>query len=188
MKTTPYLDYSDPNYKRLKYVRYADDFIVGIRGSYTDAIIIKNKIKDFCATIGLTLSETKTKITNLLKEKAKFLGVYIGRSTHQSYRTSTNNTTQRTNQQLRLTVSLDDIRKKLKTNNFLTSTTDGIKSHPKFIWLPQTHKQILVLYNSVYRGITNYYRFTHNYPKLVSYLHVTLKASCAKLLARKFNL
>lgn len=50
------------------------------------------------------------------------------------------------------------------------------------------HDQIILLYNAVIRGFLNYYSFTHNYPRLVSYVVFILKQSCAKLLATKFNL
>jgi hypothetical protein len=51
-----------------------------------------------------------------------------------------------------------------------------------------THKQILILYNSVLRGYLNYYSFVHNYSRLASYLYFTLKGSCGKLLAAKFSM
>jgi len=44
------------------------------------------------------------------------------------------------------------------------------------------------MYNSVLRGYLNYYKFAHNYGKLVSTLVLFLKASCAKLLAAKYSL
>lgn len=50
------------------------------------------------------------------------------------------------------------------------------------------HRQILHLYNSVLRGILNYYSFVHNFGKLVSHIQYELKQSCAKLLAAKFSL
>ena len=40
-------DEMDMNYRKLKYVRYADDFLIGIIGSKQDAIIIKEDIKNF---------------------------------------------------------------------------------------------------------------------------------------------
>ena len=39
----------DGNFKRLKYVRYADDFLIGIIGSKEDAVKIKDDIKRFLA-------------------------------------------------------------------------------------------------------------------------------------------
>ena len=46
---------------------------------------------------------------------------------------------------------------------------------------------ILNFYNSVYRGIINYYRFTDNFNELSSKVHFTLKNSCARLLAAKYK-
>lgn len=46
---------------------------------------------------------------------------------------------------------------------------------------------IILLYNSVYRGIINYYRFADNFNDLSSKIHYVLKESCARLLASKYN-
>lgn len=46
---------------------------------------------------------------------------------------------------------------------------------------------IINFYNSVYRGIINYYRFTDNFNNLSSKIHFTLKNSCARLLAAKYK-
>jgi len=46
---------------------------------------------------------------------------------------------------------------------------------------------IIVLYNSVYRGIINYYRFVDNFNDLSAKVHYILKNSCAKLLTAKFK-
>lgn len=46
---------------------------------------------------------------------------------------------------------------------------------------------IILLYNSVYRGIINYYRFTDNFNELSSKIYYILKNSCARLLAAKLN-
>lgn len=49
--TMPYSDPFDASYKRLQYVRYADDFLVGVIGSKEDAVAIKEQIKAFVADI-----------------------------------------------------------------------------------------------------------------------------------------
>lgn len=65
----------DPNYRRLRYVRYADDFLLGFAGTKQEAREIKDRIKKFLQdTLKLELSEEKTLITNANQEKAKFLG------------------------------------------------------------------------------------------------------------------
>ena len=64
----------DGNFKRLKYVRYADDFLIGIIGSKEDAVKIKDDIKRFLADrLALELSDEKTLVTHTEKP-AKVLG------------------------------------------------------------------------------------------------------------------
>ena len=77
MQTLPSLDPYDPNYRRLKYVRYADDWLVGFSGPKAEAEEIKTKIREHLKDMGLTLSEEKTLITNAHTEAAKFLGYEI---------------------------------------------------------------------------------------------------------------
>lgn len=44
------------------------------------------------------------------------------------------------------------------------------------------------MYNAVFRGYLNYYKFAHNYPRVASTVGYYLKHSCAKLLAAKFSM
>jgi group II intron reverse transcriptase/maturase len=182
----PVMDFRDPSYKRLAYVRYADDWVIGIRGSLKDAELVLSKVTAFCNEIGLDVSDTKTRITNLLTEKVLFLGVNIFRSKQVKMAAKSNysSSKQRQNQQLRLTVPIDRIRKKLSIANFYK---DG-KATPRYLWMHLEHEEILHLYNSVFRGFLNYYSFAHNYSQLVSILNLYLRKSCAKLLAAKFSM
>lgn len=50
------------------------------------------------------------------------------------------------------------------------------------------HRQILHLYNSVIRGITNYYKFASNYSQMAGRVFHIMRQSCAKLLAAKYSL
>lgn len=177
------VNFSDPSYKRLNYVRYADDWIIGIRGSYKDSQLILKKVTAFCSSIGLTISPTKTKITNLMTDRAKFLGVYITRSTHVKI-SKYKNIVRRIGLRLRFEVSISDINKVFLENSFLKNGS----SHPKFLWYHLEHRQIITLYNSVLRGLINYYGFVHNYGKFAGYVYMTLKFSCAKLLAAKYKM
>ena len=67
----------DPNYRRLHYCRYADDFLLGFVGPRHEAEDIKHKIGEFLQTLGLTLSEEKTLITHATDEHARFLGYEV---------------------------------------------------------------------------------------------------------------
>ncbi|WP_410991249.1 reverse transcriptase/maturase family protein, partial [Bacillus cereus] len=78
----------DENYKRIQYVRYADDFLIGVIGSKEDANRAKKDIANFLKSkLKLTLSEEKTLITNT-RNKARFLGydVKVGRDFHSKRR------------------------------------------------------------------------------------------------------
>lgn len=74
----PAIDLHDPNYKRLRYCRYADDFILGLVGTHQDAQEIKQTVKQFLRDdLKLELSEAKTLITASSQQPAKFLGYQI---------------------------------------------------------------------------------------------------------------
>ena len=64
MQSLPSHDPTDPDFRRLRYVRYADDFLLGFAGPYHEAVEIKHKLGVFSSRLGLTLSEEKTLITN----------------------------------------------------------------------------------------------------------------------------
>nr|AVR57719.1 hypothetical protein [Halamphora calidilacuna] len=68
----------DDQYIRVKYVRYVDDFIVGVRASKETAIKIKKEIILFLkSSLHLRVNEDKTKIYQSYCEKIKFLGMNI---------------------------------------------------------------------------------------------------------------
>lgn len=70
----PSMMYNDPNFKRMMYLRYADDFIVLVAGSSDDAHLIRNRIKDVLnKKCGLQLNVDKTIIT-ATKDGFSFLG------------------------------------------------------------------------------------------------------------------
>jgi hypothetical protein len=65
----------DPNYRRLRYVRYADDFCLGLAGSREEAEEIKGNLKTFLQDqLKLELSQEKTLITHASTQPAHFLG------------------------------------------------------------------------------------------------------------------
>jgi reverse transcriptase-like protein len=79
MRQYPSQDPNDPEYRRLRYIRYADDFLLGFAGPKTEAEEIKEKITTFLGTeLKLTLSAEKTLITHAQTERARFLGYEIG--------------------------------------------------------------------------------------------------------------
>jgi group II intron reverse transcriptase/maturase len=72
-----YSDFMDKNYRRMNYVRYADDFIITIIGTKTEALAIKQKCTAFLQKLNLTLSDENTFITNPKDRPVSFLGYVI---------------------------------------------------------------------------------------------------------------
>ena len=75
IQSIPSLDPMDSNFSRVKYVRYADDFVIEVIGSKEMAESIKEDVATFLKEkLNLELNQEKTLITNLENEKANFLG------------------------------------------------------------------------------------------------------------------
>jgi len=79
LQQQPSVDPHDVEYRRLRYVRYADDFLLGYAGTRAEATAIKEKVATFLERqLHLTLSADKTLITQASTGRARFLGYDIG--------------------------------------------------------------------------------------------------------------
>ena len=79
MQHQPSVDPNDEEDRRLRYVRYADDFLLGYAGTMAEATEIKDKIAAFLETsLHLPLSADKTLRTHASMGRARFLGYAIG--------------------------------------------------------------------------------------------------------------
>jgi group II intron reverse transcriptase/maturase len=78
LRTLPRDDPMDPGYRRLKYLRYADDHMLGFIGPKAEAEEIKARLAAFLReTLGLELNQAKTLITHARTQRARFLGYDI---------------------------------------------------------------------------------------------------------------
>jgi group II intron reverse transcriptase/maturase len=78
MRQLPTGDPCDPGYRRLRYVRYADDHLLGFVGPKVEAEEIKHRLAAFlCDELRLELSADKTLITHARTGAARFLGYQI---------------------------------------------------------------------------------------------------------------
>jgi group II intron reverse transcriptase/maturase len=78
MQAMPSRDTHDSGYRRLRYIRYADDFLIGLTGPREEAEQIKERLRLFLSeSLKLTLSEEKTVITHGTSEEARFLGYEV---------------------------------------------------------------------------------------------------------------
>ena len=184
-------DEMDENYRRLRYVRYADDFIVGVIGSKEDAKRIKEDIKNFLADkLSLELSEEKTLITHTGKS-AKFLGyeITVTRSNHQ--RRDARGRLRRTyGYKVRLNVNTGTLRDKL-----LEYKAMEIKlRNGKEVWKPKHRSErifnddleILSRYNRELRGFCNYYLIANNCAVLHNFRYI-MEYSMYKTFASKYR-
>ena len=105
----------DENFRRLQYVRYADDFLIGIIGAKEDAQAVKQEIGTYIAgQLKLELSDEKTLVTKAT-DRAKFLGFEI-RVTPQSNhtkKTKSGSTARKYSGHVMLEVPTSAIQKKL---------------------------------------------------------------------------
>jgi group II intron reverse transcriptase/maturase len=192
MRATPSRLVSDPNYIRIRYVRYADDWLVGVGGSHNLAEEIKQKIKLFLSDhLQLTLSEEKTHITNARTEEAFFLGTTLkigngGKAKIKQMTNWTGKTFKRrtTGWQTVLKAPLPKLIKRLSDRGFCSREGEPM---PKSGWAFLDADQIVNLYSNVNRGIQNYYRFADNWGQLHRVQYV-LEYSLAKTLAVKFKI
>jgi hypothetical protein len=78
LRAMPSVDPRDPDYRRLRYTRYADDQLLGLTGPKAEAERIKDQLAAFLREdLGLELSPDKTLITHARTRAARFLGYEI---------------------------------------------------------------------------------------------------------------
>src|SRR5579864_1229617 len=115
-QTLPSKRRNDPDFRRLYYVRYADDFLLGFIGPKSEAEEIKQQLKVFLREqLKLELSEEKTLITHARSEAARFLGYEITRlheDTQRAKRADTQTMVRSINAQIGLLVPKDVIEAK----------------------------------------------------------------------------
>ena len=192
MRATPSRSVNDPDYIRITYLRYADDWIVGLCGSHALAETIKEEIKTFLwEHLKLNLSEEKTRITNARTEEAHFLGttLTIGRGKeakvkHQKNRLGQSFKRRTTGWNTVMEAPIAKLTKRLSDRGFCTRKGEPIS---KAAWVYLDMDQILHLYSSVNRGTQNYYRFADNW-RHVSRIQYILEFSLAKTLAHKYKI
>jgi thymidylate synthase ThyX len=100
----------DADFKRVFYVRYADDFLIGIIGSKQDAENIRDKVGKYLSeNLHLELSDEKTLITNAKNSKARFLGYDIFVCKDQTPRKDKRGFTVRTKTNIIMSINLREL-------------------------------------------------------------------------------
>lgn len=172
----PSQEMNDPGYRRLRYIRYADDVLLGFAGPKHEAEQIKRRLAEFMRDdLKLELSEDKTLITHARTRRARFLGYEI------AVRRSDRKTTRgrrSTNGIVTLHVPATAIKEKCAP--YLKR---GKPAHQTRLYNESDHK-IVGINGSVYRGIVQYYLLASDVFRL-SRLHWVMQTSLLKTLASK---
>ncbi len=176
-RTLPSQHPQDPNYRRLRYVRYADDFALGFSGPKAEAEQIKHEIRAFFReTLKLELSEEKTLITHIRTQAARFLGYEIV-SQHADDKLDRRGQRQ-VNEVIGLRVPKEVIEEKCAMY-----MRHG-KPAQRGPLIHDSDYSILSKYQSEYRGIVQYYLLAHNVGWF-NKLHWVAETSLLKTLAGK---
>lgn len=188
----PLYDPKDESYKKLAYVRYADDFIIGIQGSKADALYLKSKIKNYLSEcLRLELSEEKTLITHS-SDKARFLGYDVSIRRSVDMKRDKNHVTKKSlNYKVSLMVPTEVWQQKLRTLKVL-KIKKGVNNEE--IWCP-IHRpelmcvddlEIITKYNAEIRGLYNYYKYADNSTVLQKFSYI-MEYSMYKTYAGKYK-
>lgn len=173
--------------KEIKYVRYADDFIIGVRGSREDCEEIKRKLSCFIRdSLKMELSEEKTLVTHS-NTYARFLGYDMRIRRSNVIKPNGRGTTQRTmSNHMELAVPLGDkIQPFLFKHGVVKQKENGeLEPVHRNDLLRLTDLEIVSAYDAELRGICNFYYLAGNFYKL-HYMSYLMEYSCLKTLAFK---
>jgi len=182
----------DPNYKRIQYNRYADDFVVGVIGSKADAEKVKEDIKVFLRdTLKLTLSEEKTKVSHS-GELIRYLGYDFTVSRSADTKRREDGALQRFwYGKVRLYVPHEKWFGKLQQYKAMkiVKDVDGKerwKTLHRGALMNRPEIDIISKYNSEIRGLYNFYRLADNVSVLGDFYYI-MEGSMLKTFAAKFN-
>ncbi|GHO88608.1 reverse transcriptase/maturase family protein [Dictyobacter formicarum] len=183
-RSYPSLDTHDPDYRRLSFVRYADDFLLAFIGPKVEAEAIKETIGTYLRDrLHLTMSAEKTLITHARTEQARFLGYVI------SIFHADDKLTRRPSGAKMRSIN-GGVRLGLPPGLINRITTE-YKHHGKVIsekrlteW---SDAYIIDTYQQRFRGLAEYYKFAVDRCHLSSVKHI-MQIALVKTLAQKLNI
>ncbi|WP_406114550.1 reverse transcriptase domain-containing protein [Kitasatospora purpeofusca] len=172
----PSVDPNDPGYRRLRYVRYADDTLLGFIGPKSEAEEIKRRLAAFLRDdLKLEMSPEKTLTTHARKGAATFLGYEIAIQHNNMQATRGRRTA---NGSIALNVPAKVIREKAALY-----FSRGKPAHRSQL-LNDDDYTIVNVYGAEYRGIVQYYLLAGNVCRFHR-LRWAMETSLLKTLAAK---
>lgn len=186
-RTLPSSDPFDPDYKRLRYCRFADDFLIGVTGSKVEAEAVMEKVKNFITTnLKLNLAEEKSNLVHA-KKGSKFVGykvkIYTGRKLLRQ-KIGPRHTTRRTiSGRIQLHIPqgrLEEFCAQRKYGNY-----QQFKALHRGRFQNNSEVEIISTYNAELRGLANYYTLAQAVKTRMNRLHRLWQLSLFKTLAAK---
>lgn len=173
--------------KKIKYVRYADDFLIAVNGNKQDCEWIKAKLTEFIQdTLKMELSQEKTLITHS-STPARFLGYDVRVRRDQQVKPWKKCRQRTMNNTVELLIPFQDkIEKFLFSKGIVKQRADNGKLElaGRLSLLRHTDLEIVTVFDAELRGICNYYHLASNYRNL-NYFSYLMEYSCLKTLSGK---
>lgn len=183
LRQLPRHDPFDPEYRRLRYVRYGDDFLLGFIGPKEEAQAIKAELGEYLRQLHLTLSQEKTYITHAHTQKAKFLGYEITTAWDNAKLTKAQG---RKTRALNGTIQLH-IPREVRTKWVRRYTRKG-KPHYMGGYIELSDYEIVETFGAQLRGLVNYYILANNISTALSQVRWVCMESARKTLAAKHKI
>lgn len=164
-------DRMDPEFRRMHYVRYADDFIITIIGSKEEAKRIKTRCSQLLSELKLTLHDDKTLITNPMDRPVAFLGYLIQKTApivkvyYRKYHGKLKRVIRVSQGSIFLKADATKVIKRLHEKGFCNGEGNPV---PNFKYLSNTQHGTITQINYILRGLANYYQLANNSRQMIS--------------------
>jgi len=172
----------------IRWARYADDWIIGIKGPSKLAEQMKEEVGDFLRShLKQELDPVKTKIINLRSGKVFFLGydIFLPRNMKRvKYKGKGKQTVRRSTPTLRFQLPVEKVIQRLHERGYLAYVKNKIRPISKGSYTPLEDVVIVNHFKSVWLGLFNFYSGCTNRSHL-QYIHYLLHMSCAMTLAHR---
>jgi len=194
------MDSFDPNFRRLHYIRYADDFLIGFTGPRIEAVKIQEAIVNKLSALELNINQDKSKIYHSNDRGILYLGMYVRYYKHNmvKWRKDGGDTDSITAQiphlqaqsinTVHFRAPIDRMLKRLVDKGLAKFRKDGTVRGSAYIKYSMFEDEMIVTrFSAIIRGLNNYYSCVNRRSDLWKVFAV-LRKSCALTLGHKHKM
>jgi len=179
------------NYIQIEYIRYLDNWIIGISGTKVLARQLQLEVTHFLKVkLKQTITFINMKLTDLRAGKANFLGyeIYLPRNRKiSSYMDLSSSIIGPIRLRLRFDIPIRVILKRMEKRGYIKKLVNGYRSISKANYTTVKDIRIVKQFTQVWKRLANYYSGSTNFTKL-QYIHYLLHLSCAMTLSHRHRL